>query len=194
MTDVALNETALHRWRSDPLSFIEEVLHDPETGKPFVLLEAERAFMRRAFALDADGRLAYPEQCYGAPKKSGKTTRRRRRLCGIREGYLRALAQMMHQSLAPSALAKIEEQSVNTLANAQIDLDSRIAAAFSDGITSPEIAGLIKETQAASLSAEERADAARGARWTPYYQLRRSMPLDARWRTPGFARSACRTR
>ena len=58
MTDVALNETALHRWRSDPLSFIEEVLHDPETGKPFVLLEAERAFMRRAFALDADGRLA----------------------------------------------------------------------------------------------------------------------------------------
>ena len=137
MTDVALNETALHRWRSDPLSFIEEVLHDPETGKPFVLLEAERAFMRRAFALDADGRLAYPEQCYGAPKKSGKTTRRRRRLCGIREGYLRALAQMMHQSLAPSAPAKIEEQSVNTLANAQIDLGFRIAAAFSDGITSP---------------------------------------------------------
>ena len=50
------------------------MLHDPETGKPFVLLDAEREFMRHAFALDADGRLLYPEQCYGAPKKSGKTT------------------------------------------------------------------------------------------------------------------------
>jgi phage terminase large subunit-like protein len=74
MTDVALDGTALQRWRADPLSFVEEVLHDPETGKPFVLLEAERAFMRRAFVLDPNGRLAYPELVYGAPKKSGKTT------------------------------------------------------------------------------------------------------------------------
>jgi hypothetical protein len=57
-----------------PLSFIEEVLHDRKTGKPFVLLEAERVFMRHAFALDHNGRLLHPEQCYGAPKKSGKTT------------------------------------------------------------------------------------------------------------------------
>ena len=74
MIDVALDGTTLQRWRSDPISFVEEVLHDPETGKPFVLLDAEREFMRHAFALDDDGRLLYPEQCYGAPKKSGKTT------------------------------------------------------------------------------------------------------------------------
>ena len=74
MIDVALDGTALQRWRADPISFVEEVLHDPETGKPFVLLEAERRFMRRAFTLDANGRLLYPELVYGAPKKSGKTT------------------------------------------------------------------------------------------------------------------------
>jgi phage terminase large subunit-like protein len=69
-----LDATALSRWRADPISFVEEVLHDPETGAPFVLLEAERAFMRLAFALDDNGRLRYPELVYGAPKKSGKTT------------------------------------------------------------------------------------------------------------------------
>jgi Terminase large subunit, ATPase domain len=69
-----LDSTTLSRWRSSPISFVEEVLHDPETGKPFVLLEAERVFMQRAFALDDDGRLLYPELVYGAPKKSGKTT------------------------------------------------------------------------------------------------------------------------
>jgi hypothetical protein len=74
MTDVTLDDTALLRWRASPISFIEEVLHDPETGKPFVLLDAERAFMKLAFALDHDGRLLYPELVYGAPKKSGKTT------------------------------------------------------------------------------------------------------------------------
>jgi phage terminase large subunit-like protein len=72
MTD--LDSTPLQRWRSSPVSFVEEVLHDPETGKPFVLLEAERIFMRHAFTLDDDGRLLYPELVYGAPKKSGKTT------------------------------------------------------------------------------------------------------------------------
>ena len=61
MIDVALDGTTLLRWRSDPLSFVEQVLYDPETGKPFVLLEAERAFMRHAFALDANGRLLFPE-------------------------------------------------------------------------------------------------------------------------------------
>ena len=67
MTDV------LARWRSSPTEFIEHVLHDPETNKPFVLLDAEREFLKHAFKLDADGRLLYPEQLYGAPKKSGKT-------------------------------------------------------------------------------------------------------------------------
>ena len=74
MIDVALDGTTLQRWRASPISFVEEVLHDPETGKPFVLLPAEVAFMQHAFALDDDGRLKYPEQCYGAPKKSGKTS------------------------------------------------------------------------------------------------------------------------
>jgi hypothetical protein len=60
-------------WRADPIEFIETVLYDPETGKPFVLLPAERDFLRHAFQLDADGRLLYPEQGYAAPKKSGKT-------------------------------------------------------------------------------------------------------------------------
>jgi hypothetical protein len=76
---------------------------------------------------------------------------------------------------------------VNTVANAQIDLDSRIAAALSDGITSSEIAGLIKETQAASLSAEERAEAARASALDPILSTqevdaaRRAME-DARFR------------
>jgi hypothetical protein len=35
----------LSRWRSDPLGFIEHVLIDPETGAPFKLLPAERAFL-----------------------------------------------------------------------------------------------------------------------------------------------------
>ena len=44
---VDLDDTALVRWRASPIAFIEEMLHDPETGRPFVLLEAERAFMRQ---------------------------------------------------------------------------------------------------------------------------------------------------
>jgi Phage Terminase len=52
--------------------FIEDLV-DPETGKPFGLTEAERAFLAHAFELDADGRLKYPELVFSAPKKSGKT-------------------------------------------------------------------------------------------------------------------------
>ena len=61
------------RWRADPISFIEEVLINPETGEPFVLLDAERAFLAHAFRTGPDGRLIYPEQCFSAPKKTGKT-------------------------------------------------------------------------------------------------------------------------
>jgi hypothetical protein len=61
------------RWRRNPCDFVEEVLHDPETGKPFQLLDVERRFMERAFETDADGRMTYPELLYGAPRKSGKT-------------------------------------------------------------------------------------------------------------------------
>jgi hypothetical protein len=61
------------RWRADPCGFIEGHFYDPETGKPFVLLDAERAFLTHAFKLDEQGRLLYPEQVYSCPKKSGKT-------------------------------------------------------------------------------------------------------------------------
>jgi len=70
----ALNASLLTHWRSNPISFIEAVLHDPETKRPFVLLPAERAFLQHGFKMDEDGRLIYPEQLYSCPKKSGKTT------------------------------------------------------------------------------------------------------------------------
>ena len=69
----ALNTSALTRWRQNPISFIEEVLRDPETGKPFELFDAQRQFFEHAWKLTEDGRLLYPEQCFGAPKKTGKT-------------------------------------------------------------------------------------------------------------------------
>ena len=69
----ALDHTALARWRADPVAFVEQVMHDPETRQPFALLDAERAFLSHAFATGPDGRLLYPEQVFGAPKKSGKT-------------------------------------------------------------------------------------------------------------------------
>jgi phage terminase large subunit-like protein len=72
MADV-LDSSALVRWRANPVSFIEEVLRDPETGKPFELFEAQRQFFAHAWQLDDGGRLRFPEQCLGMPKKSGKT-------------------------------------------------------------------------------------------------------------------------
>jgi hypothetical protein len=69
----ALDPSALARWRSDPASFITEVMVNPETNKPFELLDAERTFLQHAFQTNDDGRLLYPEQIYAAPKKSGKT-------------------------------------------------------------------------------------------------------------------------
>jgi hypothetical protein len=67
-------KTVLTRWRANPINFIQQVLINPETNRPFVLLDAERAFLTYAFTLGADGRLLYPEQVYACPKKSGKTT------------------------------------------------------------------------------------------------------------------------
>jgi hypothetical protein len=65
-----LDHTTLDRWRSDPIAFIETCLFDPETDQPFVLLDAERAFLMHAFKTDDDGRLLYPELVYACPKKS----------------------------------------------------------------------------------------------------------------------------
>jgi Phage Terminase len=69
----ALEASAIERWRRDPTEFISEVLRDPETREPFILLDAEKRFIGHAFQTDGDGRLLYPEQVYAAPKKSGKT-------------------------------------------------------------------------------------------------------------------------
>src|SRR5436190_5115823 len=72
MSDV-LDASALKRWRRQPHRFIAETINDPETGQPFVLLDAEHQFLDHAFKTDANGRLIYPEQVFSAPKKSGKT-------------------------------------------------------------------------------------------------------------------------
>ena len=96
-----------------------------------------------------------------------------------------------HAALPP-VLVKIEEPSVNTVAIAQIDLDARIAAAFSDRITSSEIADLIEETQAASLSADTSAEGARARALDPILSTqevdaaRRAME-DARFRRERLA-------
>jgi hypothetical protein len=68
-----LEHSALRRWRARPVSFIDEVLVNPETGRPFELFAAERQFFEHAWTTDAVGRLLYPELCFAAPKKTGKT-------------------------------------------------------------------------------------------------------------------------
>ena len=69
----ALQRSALDRWHADPTAFIRDVLRDPETGRPFELFDAQRQFLGPAFTRKDDGRLLYPEQVFGAIKKSGKS-------------------------------------------------------------------------------------------------------------------------
>jgi Phage Terminase len=69
-----LDASAIERFKREPIAFIEHVMCDPETGRPFLLSDAERWFLKFAFTLNADGRLMYPELVFGAIKKSGKTT------------------------------------------------------------------------------------------------------------------------
>jgi phage terminase large subunit-like protein len=66
-------KTAAQRWRRDPIAFIREVLIDPETGQPFELYPAQIEFLRKAFTVTREGRLAFEELIYSCPKKSGKT-------------------------------------------------------------------------------------------------------------------------
>ena len=72
---VDLDDTALVRWRASPIAFIEEMLHDPETGKPFVLLRcrASRSCGTRSRSMTT---VAWLTQSWSTarPKKSGKTT------------------------------------------------------------------------------------------------------------------------
>jgi hypothetical protein len=69
-----LHARSLPYWRAHPIEFIESCLYDPESGRPFRLLAAERAFLEHAFKIGADGRLVYREWLYSCPRKSGKTT------------------------------------------------------------------------------------------------------------------------
>jgi phage terminase large subunit-like protein len=69
----ALEHNTLQRWQRDPVSFISEVLRNPRDGQPFQLFEAQKQFFKYAWQTGDDGRLLYPEQCFGAIKKTGKT-------------------------------------------------------------------------------------------------------------------------
>ncbi len=64
----------MKKWRSDPVAFIEEVLINPESGRPFEVFEAERVFLRHAFTPAADGDLPYRDILWSCIKKSGKST------------------------------------------------------------------------------------------------------------------------
>ena len=61
------------RWRRDPVTFIREVLVNPETGQPFELYPVQEHFLREGLTLTENGRLPYPELVFSGPKKSGKT-------------------------------------------------------------------------------------------------------------------------
>ena len=61
----------LTAWR-DPVLFIEQVLIDPESNRPFKLYEQQKTFLREGLAL-AEGRMRYTELCFSAGKKSGKS-------------------------------------------------------------------------------------------------------------------------
>ena len=73
----ALDQSAMARWKREPIAFIEEVLHtyniDTQRFAPFKLHDAQRQFLKYAWLTRDDGRLLYPEQIYSTIKKTGKT-------------------------------------------------------------------------------------------------------------------------
>jgi hypothetical protein len=68
-----IDAATLARYRGDLAAFIEECLISPYDGQPYRLNAAERAFIKHAFKLDADGRLVNTLLLYSAIKKSRKT-------------------------------------------------------------------------------------------------------------------------
>ena len=72
MSDM-LENSALQRWQRNPISFIHELICNPVTEQPFELCDAQKQFFSHCWKTREDGRLLYPEQCFGAIKKSGKT-------------------------------------------------------------------------------------------------------------------------
>src|ERR1039458_1516828 len=135
---VTLDQTTLARWRTDPIAFIEQCLFDPETDQPFVLLDAERAFLEHAFKTDDSGRLLYPELLFGAPKKSGKTgfaalfVLTMILLFGKRfaEGYALANDLEQAQSRVFQAIRRIVEASPYLVREAKITSDKITFPAF----------------------------------------------------------------
>jgi phage terminase large subunit-like protein len=136
--DVKLDDATLACWRAAPMTFIEQCLINPETGAPFKLLPAERDFLRFAFQTDDDGRLLYPEQIFGAPKKSGKTGFAALYLLTMillfggrfAEGY--ALANDLEQATSRvfQAIRRIVESSPLLMREARITADKIVFAAF----------------------------------------------------------------
>jgi phage terminase large subunit-like protein len=137
MSDVAVAINVDH-WRANPAAFIEGVLHNPETGKPFVLLDAEREFLKHAFALDENGRLRYTEQLYGAPKKSGKTGFAALHMLStillfggrLAEGYALANDQEQAQSRVFAAIRNIVQASPLLKHEAKITADKIVFPNF----------------------------------------------------------------
>jgi phage terminase large subunit-like protein len=126
------------QWRSNPVNFIQTILHDPETGKVFALLPAERDFLAHAFKLDADGRLLYQELVFAAIKKSGKTgfaamfTLTMLLLFGGRfaEGYAIANDLEQAQSRVFQAIKRIVEASPLLKREAKVTADKIVFPAF----------------------------------------------------------------
>jgi phage terminase large subunit-like protein len=119
-------------------AFIESTLVNPETGRHFVLTDAERLFLRHAFDRTPDGRLRYPELIFSAPKKSGKTAFAAMvllyviRVLGGRyaEGYCAANDFEQSQGRVFQAAARIVEASPllassATVTNRQIEFTDR---------------------------------------------------------------------
>ena len=71
---VVLNAQSLNHFSKHPIEFIESCLFNPETGQPFELLPAERAFLEHAFQIGPDGKLIYNGVALLVSQKVGKTT------------------------------------------------------------------------------------------------------------------------
>ena len=140
---VKLDDAALSYWRRHPVEFIEQCLVNPETGKPFELLDAEREFLKHAFKTDKRGRLLYPTLIYGAVKKSGKTVFGAMLmitmvlLFGPRfaEGYAVANDQQQAQSRVFEMARRIVEASPMLRREAKVTADKIIFTATAASIT-----------------------------------------------------------
>lgn len=71
------------RWRRDPISFIEECVINPATGRPFVLYPEQKQFIKYAFELRPDGTLKRNNWTFSAHKKSGKSSLAAQIICYV---------------------------------------------------------------------------------------------------------------